>query len=328
MRRPLLLMAAFCWGASSWAAHADQDISGTYVGHGVSGAFILQMVGTPDGRVTGRYEQVELHPDGKIADVTSAVTGADDAGTVVLTIVPTVTWPATVTASGTLVGDLLHLDGSWNGGSLVLNLYRRPPSDFQAQVASLRNRSVQLTLARATSEAAAHAENLIQRQDTYVLSADTRLAKFPAFVQRYGEITAAMENGLAQELSINGGGQASVARGQLSVSINQAAVQSTQMHFYIEGIYADFDANTARLVRDSIDTTQGCHSAHVATPESPVPREREVWNAVCLHLVTSTAEFRRRVDLLLLAFKDAEGVWREQNQQQDEIVRASDAAVG
>ena len=131
MRRPLLLIAVLCWGAGSWAAHADQDISGTYVGHGVSGAIILQMVGTPDGGVTGRYEEVELHPDGKLANTTAAVTGAADAGTVILTMVLAAAQPVTVAASGTLAEDRLHLDASWSGRFVALNLIRRPRPIFR-----------------------------------------------------------------------------------------------------------------------------------------------------------------------------------------------------
>ena len=68
-------------------AYAD-GISGTYVGKGSNSAFMVQVVETTGGQLTGRYEQTVLKPDGKLERMTVSITGASDGQTVVVTIKP------------------------------------------------------------------------------------------------------------------------------------------------------------------------------------------------------------------------------------------------
>ena len=52
-------------------------------------AFLVQMVETAGGRLTGRYEQTVLEPSGQLKQLIASITGASDGHTVVVTIKPT-----------------------------------------------------------------------------------------------------------------------------------------------------------------------------------------------------------------------------------------------
>ena len=105
---PYWIIALGLVGASP--AYAD-GISGTYVARGADSAFLVQIVETAGGQLTGRYEQTFLAPGGKLERTIEAITGASDGQTVVVTIKPTEPLSTGVTASGTVIGSILHLSG-------------------------------------------------------------------------------------------------------------------------------------------------------------------------------------------------------------------------
>src|SRR5262249_31543369 len=120
--------------ASPFPAYAEET-SGTYVGKDAKTAVLLQVVRTPDSQLRGRYEQIVLQPDGKLARLSAAVTGASDGRTVVVTIKATESSPE-ITASGTVDGSVLHLNGSGPGANLELTFIKSEEADFRSHVAA------------------------------------------------------------------------------------------------------------------------------------------------------------------------------------------------
>src|ERR1700730_5902680 len=138
-----------CWALILGVSPAlADDISGTYVGKGSNAAFLVQIVGTSDGHLTGRYEQVVLQPTGDLADTNSNIAGAANGRTVVVTIKPAEFLSGSIVASGTFDGRMLHLTGGGNGSNLVLNLIRADEADFRAQVTTLANQGRQIKQAK------------------------------------------------------------------------------------------------------------------------------------------------------------------------------------
>jgi len=308
-----------------------EGLSGTYVGKAGNGAFLLQLVETGDGHLTGRYEQVLLQPSGEI-------TGAVDGQTVVVTIKPSEFLSGTIAASGTIEGRLLHLSGGGNGGSLNLNLLRSDEADFRAQVAALTEQARQINNARLQQEAArrqaqieadqlANVQSLTQRMIAFTTKADTTLPTFSPVEQRYHDITQHMRGALAREQSIYGGGQASVARGQISVAINQAAIQANQIHIGVGSSYQTFDFDSGQLNRESAGARQVCRGAHAATGSLHVPAGSEARNAACLRFFDVAKDYEQRVFDLLAAFSKAETIWGAERRKEDQIVQASNVAV-
>lgn len=332
-----------CWVVSfglvvPLAPALADGLSGTYVGRGSNGAFLVQIVETADGHLTGRYEQVVLQPDGKIDDMNAVIAGAADGQTVVVTIKPSELLSGTIAASGTVEGRLLHLTGGGNGANLTLNLVRSDEADFRNQVAALTEQSRRMNEARARREAEqrhakmeadqiANLQNLTERMTSFAAKADTMLPKFPPAEQRYRDITGRMRAALARERSIYGGGQASVARGQISVAINRAAIDANQLHISVGGAYRDFDFEANELGRESAAAGQGCRGTPVATEATPVPAGHPDRSAVCQRFFDAARTFAQRVSDLRGAFAEIEQVWRTERGEQDEIVQFSNRAV-
>lgn len=327
-----------CCLAMPITSASAEGLSGTFVGKASNGAFLVQLVETGDGHLTGRYEQVLLQPGGKVDDMNAVITGAADGQTVVVTIKPSEFLSGTIAASGTIEGRLLHLSGGGNGGNLNLNLLRSDEADSRAQVAALTEQARQINNARLQQEAAqrkakieadqlANLQSLTQRMIVFTTKADAILPKFAPVEQRYHDITQRMRGALAREQSIYGGGQASVARGQISVAINQAAIQANQIHIGIGSSYQAFDSDSGQLSRESAGASQGCRGAHVATDAAPIPVGYEARNAACLRFLDVAKDYEQRVSDLRAAFSKAETIWNAERREQDQTVQASNAAV-
>jgi hypothetical protein len=154
MRHRRLRWIVLC-GLLGLASPASADgISGTYVGKGSNAAFLIQIVETADGHLTGRFEQITLQPDGKLDDMDATIVGAADGQTVVVTIKPAALLAGSLAASGTVQGTLRHLTGGGNGANLILNLLKSDEVNFRAQFAMLTEQGRQIDEARARQDAA------------------------------------------------------------------------------------------------------------------------------------------------------------------------------
>lgn len=338
MKHNILRWMSLCGLVALSTPVSADGLSGTYVGKASNGAFLVQIVETAGGHLTGRYEQVVVQPDGKIDDMNATITGAADGQTVVVTIKPNEFLSGNMAASGTIEGRLLHLTGGGDGGSLTLDLLKSDEADFRAQVATLTEQSRQINDARARQEASqrqakfaadllAKLKNLTDLMSAFTAKADVELPKFEPVEQAYRDITRRMRDALAREQSIYGGWQAAVARGQISVAINQAAIQANQLHINVQSAYQSFDFNAGPLLHESPSMGQSCHRAHAATDANPIPAGDEDWNAACLRFFTVDKKFRQRVSDLWAAFTQIEGVWNTERREQDEIVQASNIAI-
>jgi hypothetical protein len=128
-------------------AQAD-GISGTYVGQSPGRAYLVQIVETAGGQLTGRYEQTVLQATGQLDRMNASITGASDGRTIVLTITRTELTAGSITASGTLQGSILHVSGGGDGGKIDLTVAKSDEATYQSQVASLGDQARSITAAR------------------------------------------------------------------------------------------------------------------------------------------------------------------------------------
>ena len=84
----LAIIAALVLENSAMTPAFAANMTGTYVGIADARAVIAQLVQTPDGKVTGRYEEFDLSPDGKLLDVNAAISGAASDDTIAVTFTP------------------------------------------------------------------------------------------------------------------------------------------------------------------------------------------------------------------------------------------------
>ncbi|MGA8611665.1 MAG: hypothetical protein WB760_08075 [Xanthobacteraceae bacterium] len=299
-------------------AYAD-DISGTYVGTGANSAFLIQIVETSGGQLTGRYEQTLLEPSGgKLDQTTFSMTGASNGQTIAVTMRGAQLLSGSITASGTIQGSLLHLSGSGTGGNVDLNLTKSDEITYKMQIAKLSLRGRQVIESAAKAELLARLDKLTQDMATDSGAAEAQLDKFSPIEQRFRALTDMMDKALTRQRSIFGGSQAFLARGQIGVEINQGGVEAEQLHVSLQDAGRDMAAKLQPLVSSANDLIARCTSNEMKSDAG--------YHAACALLFKTGKTFQENVEKLRAAFDHAEKVWVEEHAKQLAIIRAADVA--
>jgi hypothetical protein len=229
---------------------------------------------------------------------------------------------------------VLHMSGAGSGGTLNLDLVKYDDAGLRSLAAGWRDEMVKLSEARSLKKAMQVQENadgntlgtlqnLNQRIVAFSAKTDGVVMKLASTQDHYRNITERMRETLAREQSIFGGGQALFARGQLSIGINQRAIEADQIHIAVQIALQDFTSNSGQILRDSDSARQGCVGAHIATSDDPVLPNREAWNAACLRFSDATREFDQRLASWRGAFEQIESVWAGERKEQNAIVQAA-----
>lgn len=232
-------------------------ISGTYVGKGGNSVALVQIVETADGHLTGRFEQFAMEPDGKTKNVNASLTGVRDGEMVVVTIKPPEFMSNSITASGTCANGILHLTGGGEGINIAWNLNKSEEADFRGEVAALTGHANEIMLTRQRKELATKINETARQMTAFASWADGGLKYFAGVEQRYRALTGTMRLSLSQARSIYGDGQASVARSQIYVSINQASLEAEQLHNSVASVSQDFATKAGGLITDLPLPTSG-----------------------------------------------------------------------
>jgi hypothetical protein len=307
-------------------AYAD-GISGTYVERASDGAFLIQVVQTSDGHLTGRWEMVALRPSGELVDMSALITGASDGHTLVISIHPANVSRPSWTISGTVEGTLMSLKGGLDLPDLSLT--KSDAGDFNAQVALLRDKAGQIIRERVEAESRqrqlqartdllAQLNKLTQDMLMTANASDAQLEKFPPIQQRYRTITGLMNGALAREQSIIGDGQASVARSQVAIAINQAGIEAEQLHMSVQEALRDMGVKVEPILKTGTDMKQRCQSVESS-------RSADLSSA-CVKFRDAGRKLSQSMGALNEAFRLAEKVWAEEHRKQEGIVRASETA--
>lgn len=304
-------------------AHAG-SASGTYVGSGHNAAFMIQLVEGDRGNVNGRYVQVLLSPQGKVVESNSSITGTIDGETIVVTLKPTELLSGNITASGAVNSSELRLSGGGYGGTLTLHLSKTDEAKFQGLVAALSAQSQQIADAKVKAEFLAQVKTAISKVEE--LSNKIRIQKdkmeAASIVQRYRSATEWMRNAQARQSTILGGGQASVARSQIGVSINQTAIQVENFHSEIKAAQGSFQIAVETLGKNNAGPIRDCNFFVTDAAPAPTPETK----AACIGLDDSLKVLGPRVRAQEAAFQAAESIWSEERRKQDQILRASEYA--
>ncbi len=302
-----------------------ENISGTYVGSSSNGAFLVEIVQIDGGQLTGRYRQVLLKPSGQIADTNAALSGAIDNGMVVITIEPTDFLSASITISGTFDGQALRLSGGRNGATISLNLINADEGSFRAQVANLTDKANQIRQAKLEADAVVKMESFIKSMEAFSAHSAAQLGLFAPTEQKLKAITAQMHSALERQRAIIGIGEADVARGQISVWINQAEIEASQIYGSVDAAYRDFDSKSGPFLTKLASAVPGCEAVVSGAVAASDSQNVDRWKSACGRLLDNAEIFQAHVVSLRKSFTRFAAVWDEQHEQQVAIVRASDA---
>lgn len=141
-----ILWLALCLSTSGCSKHA---LSGQYLASTPAAVARLQLVETPDNRLSGQIEVSALQPDGKIQYINSAVNGAVDGPNVSLSLESAGPLQNPVQVSGTFSLDSLTLTGGFTGSHSSTLVMRGGDLDqYHAALAGLNKRAMAILAAR------------------------------------------------------------------------------------------------------------------------------------------------------------------------------------
>lgn len=298
--------------------------SGSYVGDGHNAAFMVQLVEGDSGKLTGRYVQVRLTPSGTVEESNSAVTGAVDGQTVVVTIKPTELLSGSITASGKLDASTLDLSGGGYGATLKLHLRKSNEAEFHRLIATLKLQSQQLAETKRKAEFLGGVNNAISRVNDLAdkIRAGQLKLDAAAIGQRYRRATELMRSTQARQNGIIGSDQASVARAQLGVNIHQISIQAESLHSDIQANQKSFHAAVETLGKTHAVYIRDCQQIVTDAVLAPSPETK----SACTMLGKAVSALSSRIKALEATYQSAEMAWNEERQKQQKIVKDSEYA--
>ena len=327
MRTMLHYVAALLAYLALTAVPARADgISGTYVGKSSNSAFLVQIVQTNDGRLTGHYKQVTQQA-GKMSETNASIAGASDGHTIALTLSPTELLAGSLSLSGTVEGPLLHATGGGYGSTISLNLTKSSENEFQAAIAELTRQAELFNSRTQIQDALPRIKSLTTQMGAFSKGLPGHLARFAPLEGQYKAITEKMRAGLARQRSIycqnpSGycEGQATASRAQVAVAIQQTGIQANQLHLSVQSNYNDFDTKakvSEKLIADMIKLCQSANSN--VNDEALLSR----WHVACQQMILAVHDYQKHVAQLRDAFVQAERIWREEQPKQKGMVQSA-----
>jgi hypothetical protein len=303
---------------------AGATISGTYVGSGPDIAVLMQLVETNGGQLSGRYEQQKVIIGNKIEQLNASVSGTSDGQTVVLQIRPTEVLASAYVLSGTISGSVLQISGGGYGQTFHLNLAKGTEEDFKAHAAGL-SASVNRAVATQNLEAdLANAEHMLEAMSKFSANPEPGPAAFVPYEQRYRALTQGMRAALGRQQSIPRFIQ-TPARGQIGVAINQAAIETIQIHDEVKAKQAELQQKVTAAVDKVAPIAKRCGDPNAQA--NIASQTIEKLKLLCTRIQPIAKQFGADIKQINNSFERTEAVWREEQQKQETIIRSADIAA-
>jgi hypothetical protein len=291
----------------------------------------LQIVRTPDNRLTGQLTASVLKPDGRIDRNSASITGAVNGENVTLTG-SGLFGLQSVTLSGTFSGDTLTLTGE-QAEPLVLK--RAPLAVYQTQTSELNGRSQAILAAKAAALARENAErsqrNFVQAIDRLVgqmqqfdQQAEVHLGRFPGVEKQYQAITAKVRDSVEKERRLAGNPSASVARSQLSMAATQTSYETDQLHYQGQSLESSMAPITNQLLTDARSYGQVCQTILSAPHANVTQGHAEAETSACDRLVGADALFRPKYNAFEGGLTRLEQVYTQEKSAQQTLLQTAE----
>lgn len=331
MPRPRAFLAAlFGLAVIILTSGCQRDISGGYLAGDQSAVCWLQIVRTPDNRLTGQLAVSILKPDGSIERNSISVTGAVDGENV------------SITGSGFLGLQTVSLSGALSGNTLTLTgtqaipvIFKRSSMEvYQTQLSDLNSRSQGIIRAKETAQAKqqvdqaqrnflATIDQLISRMQQFDLAADVHLNRFPGAEKGYQAITAKVAQDVFREHELVGNPNASVTRSQLSVAATQASFLTDQMHYQTQSLESSLQGNVKPIADELSVLEQACRKT-APNGDSLTPMQVQARNAACGRLSDAATPFRQKFNATAVGLAHLEQIYQEEHSKQQQLLREAE----
>ena len=300
-----------------------REISGKYIAKFANGLCWLQLVKTPDSRLTGQWTEVLLKPDGKIEENNVTVNGAVDGKNVTFTA--TALGLSIITLSGILEGHRLTLTGAQ---ATPIIFVRSELSDYQKEVNVLRTKAqginderaaaaIRLQTARIQEQFLSQIDETLRRMELFIKEAETPLARFAAAEERLHAITVRMTEYVNRDRQLAGNPNAAPARAQIGVATNQALTDTDEFNNAIQSFRSSLENVEPLTVRAS-DLEEACHQ--LVSPPGLTPEQIEARKDGCRRLFGADGAYRERFDAVARGLSHLEQVYAEERSAQATLV--------
>lgn len=325
----LTLIAAFAVSATLCLLFAcRRNISGSYLATDGSAVCWLQVVRTPDNRLSGQISGSRLADDGSIQRTSTTISGAVDGENVTISGSRFLGLES-IALSGTLNGDTLTLTGRQ---SIPVIFRRAELSDFQRSEAVLTSHSQSIIAAKLDAQAKTKTfqsqknfvigvDQLIRKMAGFEKQADVHLARFQNGEKAYGGITDKVRAYVARQRQLSGNPNAGVTRSQLSVAATQVSLQTDQIHNGAEQLKASFDSDIRPLMGESQNLEQQCHAIPPNVPFTP--EEIQSINGACGRLENAIPLFRDKFKAMGDGLLHLEQVYQREHIAQEQLLQES-----
>lgn len=312
----------------------QRDISGTYMTNDKGGVWWLQLVRTPDNHLTGQLTTSLLGEDGKVQRNTVSVTGAVDAEEVTISSTPF--GFQVFILSGTLDRNKLTLTGM---GPTPIILKRADLSDYQRQVNSLNAQSGAIVAAKGAIVAAKNEANArlqsakalqyfvsqtsqtVEEMQSFDSEVEGHLSRLPSFEAKYRAVTERVADYVSRERQSAGDPRASVARGQLGVAANQAAIETYQLHNSEMSFRSSLEGSVQPLIASADGLERACRVA--ASPGELTPAQDNERTAACQNLSAAIVPFRKEFQAIASGLAHAEQVYVQERSAQQGLLQSA-----
>jgi hypothetical protein len=167
---------------------------------------------------------------------------------------------------------------------------------------------------------ASNLETLVQRMRKFDGIAEADMAALPAYSSRMQTITEKMTDYLRREQELRDDPDAAVARGQLSVAVNQGDVATNQVRIQEQSFESQFQTNEIPFMQLVSTTADNCR-AMMQTQASSGPRAK-----ACNDVLNAMPEFAREFQNLQSSIADFDAIDARTQDTQQQLVEESQAA--
>jgi chromosome segregation ATPase len=307
--------------ALTLASGCQREISGVYVAKFPDGVCRLQLVRTPDNRLSGQLETAVLKADGKIERNSVSVSGAINGTNV--TMSASTLGIQVVTLSGTLDGNELTLTG---GQPDTLVLRRSDLNGYQTEIKALNIKSEQITANAAAVARAAQAQEhfsseinrILRQMQDFDANADLHLSRFPGAEERLHAITVKMEEYVNRERQLAEQSKADIARSQLGAALNEGLLATDQLHNSIQSLQQALESDVRPISVEATDLEQDCHHIPAITL-----RQGEADIAACDQLSRVDRPFREKLNAMTRGLAHLDDVYKRERNIQENLLQAA-----
>lgn len=309
---------------STLAAAHGATVSSIYIAGDADAYEVLELVQTPDGRLSGVYGFHKVdQTTGEIANTAATALGSADGSRFFISLRPTALLPIAVDMTGYLEDETLTLTVPGKPSTAL----RR--SDNQARTRlqeSMRQRSLQISSQHARNkqyererktitDLAATVQRVRQRAEALEERSRKAIAGYAASEARYRTITQKMQTLLTRMEPLAAGDTVKtfMARIQLGRAIREGASTRRAVHESAHSKARDIATALARLETDASKADSGCtkpHDQHVATREATAVKSlMEACRALLLAMDSARARARTvpiRLAILEAAYAEEE----------------------